>query len=99
MSKVDPAAATGLTRTTRGPRPDFERYPATRAPYRQETYVRAQVDGREVDAKAIGWTREHVHLKWVEDDGETRVRWVMATDVRRIARDESRWRDAYDILE
>ena len=95
MTKVDPSA---LNFPERGWAPDSTRYPATRAPYRQEPYVRAVVDGVEVDAKAIGWTSAHVHLKWVDDDGETWTRWVMATDVRRIAREESRWRDPYDIV-
>jgi hypothetical protein len=50
-----------------------------------------------VDAKAIGWTREHVHLKWQDADFRMHTRWVPAAWVRRISRDESAWQDPYDI--
>jgi hypothetical protein len=92
MVKVD---ATALKLPELGWAPDPTRHHITRAPYNREPYVRASVDGVSVDAKAIGWTREHVQLKW-QADGETYTRWVFAKDVVRIGRDESRWRDPYD---
>lgn len=49
-----------------------------------------------MDAKAISWTRTDVQLKWVDAGGSTRTRWVPASAVRRISRDESAWRDPYD---
>jgi hypothetical protein len=62
----------------------------------REPYVRAQLETGPVDAKAIGWTREHVHLKWQDADLEMHTRWVPASWVKRISRDESSWRDPYD---
>jgi hypothetical protein len=67
-----------------------------RARYGQEPYVRATLGGESVDAKAISWTRTDVQLKWVDAGGSTRTRWVPASAVRRISRDESAWRDPYD---
>lgn len=100
MNKVDVAQATGLILPTRGWAPDFDKHPATRSPYNREPYVRAQLDdGTTVDAKAIGWTSQHVHLKWQDAAYEMRTRWVPASWVERISRDESSWKDPYDILE
>lgn len=68
----------------------------THAPYRREPYVRVQWEGGTVDAKAVAWTRMHVLVHW---EGETvHDHWVPAADVRRITREESRWRDPYDLL-
>ncbi|GLB68665.1 hypothetical protein [Arthrobacter mangrovi] len=70
-----------------------------RARYGREPYVRATVcseTGETVDAKAISWTPTDVQLKWVDAGGSTRTRWVPASAVRRISRDESAWRDPYD---
>jgi hypothetical protein len=97
--KVDPAKAKSLTKGKRGPAPDLKEFPVTRAPYRREPYVRATIDGTTIDAKAIGWTREHVHLKWQDAEYEMHTLWVPATAVHRIERDESAWRDPYDILD
>lgn len=97
MNKVD---AGKLVLPKRSWAPDFDKHPASRAPYRQEPYVRAKLeDGTTVDAKAIGWTSEHVHLKWQDDDFKMHTCWVPATAVKRISRDESSWRDPYDIID
>ena len=72
--------------------------PVTHAPYRREPYVRAQLDdGRTVDAKAAAWTRTHVLLHWVDDDGQAWNVWVVAVRVKRIRAEESAWRDVYDL--
>ncbi|WP_367645936.1 hypothetical protein [Paenarthrobacter ureafaciens] len=94
--KVDSSQVGKLTQDDSGLMPDFRRYPPTRAPYMREPYVRATFDGRAVDAKAIGWTRIHVHLKWQDDDYRMHTRWVLATQVKRITREESSWQDPYD---
>jgi hypothetical protein len=48
-------------------------------------------------AKAIGWTREHVQLKWQDSEFEIHTRWVPASWVKRISREESSWQDPYDL--
>lgn len=98
--KVDRSQAGKLTAEPSSWRPDFKRFPVTRAPYMQEPYVRAQLDpgGSEtVDGKAIGWTREHVHFKWQDADYTMHTRWIPAAWVKRITRQESRWKDPYDL--
>jgi hypothetical protein len=52
-----------------------------------------------VDANAVDWTDKHVHLKWQDAEYEMRTRWVPASSVERISRDESSWRDPYDIID
>ena len=100
MNKVDATKARGLTLPTRGCAPDFGKHPATRAPYRKEPYVRASLDdGTTMDAKAIVWTDQHVHLKWQDDDFEMQTRWMPAFAVQRISRGESSWRDPYDVVD
>lgn len=70
----------------------------THAPYRREPYIRVQLDdGWTVDAKAAAWTRTHVLAHWIDGDGKAWDRWVEARCVRRIPRDESDWRDPYDL--
>ena len=72
--------------------------PVTHAPYRREPYVRAQLDdGHTVDAKAAAWTRTHVLLHWMDDDGQAWNVWVLAVRVKRIRAEESAWRDVYDL--
>jgi outer membrane receptor for ferrienterochelin and colicin len=61
--------------------------------------IRARLDAKGsvvVDGKAIGWTREHVHLKWQDDDYQMHTRWIPAAWVKRISREESSWQDPYD---
>lgn len=98
--KVDRSQASKLTAEGSSWRPDFKRYPVTRAPYQREPYVRACLSpdsGETVDGKAIGWTREHVHLKWQDADFKMHTRWIPAAWVKRITRAESSWQDPYDI--
>jgi hypothetical protein len=98
--KVDRTKARGLLQQESSWHPDFKRFPPTRARYGREPYVRARLDAEgveTVDAKAIGWTREHVHLKWQDPDFRMHTRWVPAAWVRRIERDDSAWQDPYDI--
>lgn len=72
--------------------------PVTHAPYRREPYVRAQLpEFGTVDAKAAAWTRTQVLLHWMDEDGKAHNEWVLALHVRRITREESRWRDPYDM--
>ncbi|MCG2624685.1 hypothetical protein LVY72_22605 [Arthrobacter sp. I2-34] len=97
MSKVDPSSARRLIDTTPRWHPDFERYLVTRAPYMREPYVRAQLEAGPVNAKAIGWTREHVHTKWPDADFQVHTRWVPASWVKRISREKSSWQDPYDV--
>jgi hypothetical protein len=97
VNKVDVVTAREYARNDGG-RP-VKRGTVTRAPYRREPYVRARIGGGAndtVDAKAISWDRNTVQLKWVDDNGSMRTQWVPASDVRRITRDESTWRDPYD---
>ncbi|UWX96839.1 hypothetical protein N2K95_14540 [Arthrobacter zhaoxinii] len=70
--------------------------PVTHAHYRREPYVRCRTGNGTVDAKAVAWTRTEVLLHWIDDDGQAHNRWTPAPTVRRIARDESVWRDPYD---
>ncbi|WP_341394082.1 hypothetical protein [Arthrobacter sp. G119Y2] len=70
----------------------------THAPYRREPYVRAQLPQfGTVDAKAAAWTRTQVLLHWIDEHGKAHNEWVLAVRVRRITREESRWRDPYDV--
>jgi hypothetical protein len=95
--KVDRSSAQRLTEADATSwRPDFKQFPPTRAPYMREPYVRAHLETETVDAKAIGWTREHVHLKWQDKDWQMHTRWVPAAWVKRISREESSWQDPYD---
>lgn len=69
----------------------------THAPYRREPYIRARpVPGVTVDGKAVAWTRTHVLLHWIDDDGQAHNRWLAAAMVRRIQRSDSAWQDPYD---
>lgn len=98
--KVDPSKLGSLTHTDASFVPDFKRFPPTRAPYMREPYVRAKLDldgTTYVDAKAIGWTREHVQLKWQDADFQMHTRWIPAAWVKRITREESSWQDPYDM--
>lgn len=95
MNKVDVMAAGQELHRNIG------RHPAgrvTHAPYRREPYVRAHLDdGRTIDAKVSAWTRTHVLLHWMDEDGKVWNMWVLATRVRRITAEESGWRDPYDL--
>ena len=74
--------------------------PVTHAPYRQEPYIRVQLDdGATVDAKVSAWTRTQVLAHWMDEDGKAWNVWVLAGAVKRIPRVESSWQDPYDILE
>ncbi|NKX56286.1 hypothetical protein [Arthrobacter mobilis] len=99
MNKVDPARAGILIEAAPRWHPDFEKYPVTRAPYMREPYVRITHNNVSVDGKAIGWTSEHVHFKWQDGDFKMHTRWVPASWVKRISREESSWQDPYDILD
>ncbi|CEA09359.1 hypothetical protein BN1051_02728 [Arthrobacter saudimassiliensis] len=69
----------------------------THAPYRREPYIRARpVPGVTVDGKAVAWTRTHVLLHWIDDDGQAHNRWLAAALVHRIQRSDSGWQDPYD---
>ncbi|MCQ1952176.1 hypothetical protein [Arthrobacter sp. zg-Y238] len=70
--------------------------PVTHAHYRREPYVRCRAGNGTVDGKAVAWTRTEVLLHWIDDDGQAHNRWTPASTVRRIARDDSAWRDPYD---
>lgn len=70
--------------------------PVTHAHYRREPYVRCRTASGTVDAKAAAWTRTHVLLHWIDDDGLAHNRWTPAATVHRIPRDDSAWRDPYD---
>ncbi|MFZ3417315.1 hypothetical protein [Arthrobacter sp. 3Tela_A] len=80
-------------------RPSAPRPRVTHAPYRQEPYVRCRFEALQVDGKAVAWTRSQVLLHWIDDDGLAHNRWVPASAVVRIARDDSAWRDPYDDFE
>ncbi|MGW6174985.1 hypothetical protein ACWF5H_15980 [Arthrobacter sp. NPDC055138] len=67
-----------------------------REAYCREPYVRVQLDGGTLDAKAISWDQTSVQVKWIDTRGSSRTAWVPAGKVRRIHRDESSWRDPYD---
>lgn len=70
--------------------------PVTHAHYRREPYVRCRTGREVVDGKAVAWTRTYVLLHWIDDDGAAHNRWVPASSVQRIPRDDSAWRDPYD---
>ncbi|MFD1210993.1 hypothetical protein ACFQ36_02920 [Arthrobacter sp. GCM10027362] len=40
-----------------------------------------------------------MHFKWQDDDFKMHTRWVPASWVKRISREESSWQDPYDILD
>ena len=75
-------------------RPETTRPAVSHARYRQEPYVRCR--SLEVDGKAVAWTRTHVLVHWIDDDGRAHNRWVPASGVVRIPRDSSAWQDPYD---
>ena len=77
-------------------RPAAARPRVSHAPYRQEPYVRCRFEALAVDGKAVAWTRSEVLVHWIDDDGQAHNRWVPASAVVRIARDDSAWRDPYD---
>lgn len=54
------------------------------------------MDAAAIDGKAAAWTRTQVLLHWIDDAGRAHNRWVPAEAVRRIARDDSAWKDPYD---
>ena len=70
--------------------------PVTHAHYRREPYVRCTTGHGSVDGKAVAWTRTHVLLHWIDDDGMAHNLWTPAATVQRIARDNSAWQDPYD---
>lgn len=71
--------------------------PITHAPYRREPYIRCRTPSSSViDGKAAAWTRTAVLLHWMDDLGRAHNRWVPATAVQRVSRDESSWQDPYD---
>lgn len=68
------------------------------APYRREPYVRVELpDLGTVDAKVTRWTASRVLIRWVDDAQDSRSAWVPAEWVTRISREESSWRDPYDL--
>lgn len=68
------------------------------APYRREPYVRVELpDLGTVDAKATRWTETRVLIRWVDAAHDSRSAWVPAEWVTRISREESAWRDPYDL--
>lgn len=99
-----PSRASVPPRTAVQPRPSVQPRAAVRpegrvthAPYRREPYIRARpVPGVTVDAKAVAWTRTHVLLHWIDDDGQAHNRWLAAALVHRIQRSDSGWQDPYD---
>lgn len=78
------------------PSPTLQRPRVSHAPYRREPYVRCRAEALSADGKAVAWTRTHVLVHWIDDDGQAHNRWVPAAAVVRILRDESAWRDPYD---
>lgn len=69
------------------------------APYRREPYVRATLpDGSTVDGKVARWSPSHVLLHWQDDPaGPHREAWVPGAWCERIDREDSAWRDPYDL--
>lgn len=69
------------------------------APYRREPYVRATLpDGSTVDGKVVRWSPSHVLLHWQDDPaGPHREAWVPGAWCERIDREDSAWRDPYDL--
>ena len=98
-----PAATVECMRTSTGPAPHSQTRSSgprvSHAPYRREPYIRASTDGLGVDGKAVAWTRTHVLVHWIDDDARAHNRWVHASAVVRIPRDDSAWRDPYDDFE
>ncbi|MEO9246480.1 hypothetical protein ABDK96_02150 [Citricoccus nitrophenolicus] len=73
--------------------------PTTQATYKQEPYICiALPDGTTVDGKALAWTKDKVYALWVTGPlfEDRHLAWMDATDVTRINRDNSRWKDPYD---
>ncbi|MFC9718359.1 hypothetical protein [Micrococcus luteus] len=68
-------------------------------PYRREPYVRVTFpEGNRQDAKAERWSHTHVLIRWRADPGRPpQSAWVPAGWVERIPREDSSWRDAYDL--
>ncbi|MCG2622697.1 hypothetical protein LVY72_12365 [Arthrobacter sp. I2-34] len=100
MNKVDASRAAGIF-ASKYPRwhPDFDVEPVTRPSYNREPYVRVRMEMEAVNGKAIAWTRNYVQVKWQDHDLSVEIRWVPASWVKRISRDESIWRDPYDIVD
>lgn len=68
------------------------------APYPREPYVRVELpDVGTVDAKATRWTPARVLILWETEHHDKQSAWVPAEWVKRIGRDESSWRDPYDL--
>lgn len=68
------------------------------APYRREPYVRVDLpDLGTVDAKVRRWTPTRVLIAWDDEHHDRRNAWVPAEWVNRISREESSWRDPYDL--
>ena len=69
------------------------------APYRREPYVRATLpDGSTVDAKVVRWSPSHALIHWQDDPaGPHREAWVPGAWCERIDREDSAWRDPYDL--
>lgn len=61
--------------------------------------MRCSLETLAVDGKAVAWTRSEVLVHWIDDDGRAHNRWVPASAVVRIPRDDSAWRDPYDDFE
>ena len=69
------------------------------ARYRSEPYARVRFpDGVSVDGKAVRWSRTHALMHWVPDPaGPPREAWVPLGWCEWIGRDDSAWRDPYDV--
>lgn len=50
-----------------------------------------------MDAKVRGWTKDAVLVHWQGEDGRVHNVWLTSESVTRISRDESSWRDPYDV--
>ena len=82
------------------PRPPFTAPAQVQsAPYRREPYVRATLpDGSTVDGKVVRWPPSHALIHWQDDPaGPHREAWVPGPWCERIDREESAWRDPYDL--
>lgn len=96
MNKVDLSEAHRAleTKGAGGPPPGK----VTQARYREEPYIRVRFpDGTTRDGKAVAWTRTWV-LFHTEKNYDVFNAWVPAAAVTRIPREESDWRDPYDVL-
>lgn len=68
------------------------------SPYRREPYVRAHLPEEVVDGKVTRWSSTHVLVSWVPAPGVgPRSALVPAGWVSRIEREQSAWRDPYDL--